>query len=162
VASAGGAGLLPGAPGTYGALVAAACYVAAALVVPEPARTIVIAAAFLGACAATIAIGPWAERHWNRRDPQQVVLDEVAGLFLVVLCYRVGSIWQVAIWGFLAARLFDILKPFPARRCERLPHGWGILLDDLASSVHAIALLYALAAVSGPLGVQAAFWPTSG
>lgn len=153
VASAGGFGYLPVAPGTWGTLPAVAIYLAAAYALGEPARSLVVAAALVLSCAATVAVGPWAEAYWQRKDPKRLVLDEVAGFLLVALCYRVGAPWQVALWGFLAARAFDIIKPFPARRCERLPHGWGVLLDDLVASAYAVGALYLANLAAGALGL---------
>ena len=54
-----------------------------------------------------------------------------------------------AVAGFLAFRLFDIVKPFPARRAERLPGGWGVMADDLVAGVYAQGLLRLLLWVTG-------------
>ena len=89
----------------------------------------------------------WAERAFGRKDPPQVVSDEVAGLLLSVLLLpepRVGCAWVSLAAGFLLFRLFDIWKPPPLRDWQRLPGGWGILLDDLGAGLLANACLQAL------------------
>jgi len=159
-ATAGGLGYLPRAPGTWGTLLGVAVYAAAAFTLAEPAQSVVLAATLVLASAATVALGSWAESYWGRKDPQRVVLDEVAGFLLVALCFRVGPFWPNVAWCFVAARLFDILKPFPARRLERLPRGWGVLLDDLMASVYAVAALHLLHLLAAPAGLQHLFRPT--
>ena len=68
-----------------------------------------------------------------------VVIDEVAGMLVTLLAVPVGLAGAVV--GFLAFRLFDIVKPFPARQAERLPGGWGVMTDDLVAGVYAQGLL---------------------
>jgi phosphatidylglycerophosphatase A len=93
-------------------------------------------------------LGPWAERRWNRKDPQMVVLDEVAGFLTTVLLFSPDpdrvSLLALTVWAFAMTRFFDILKPPPVHLLERLPHGWGILLDDVAASLYAVAALWIL------------------
>ncbi|MCK6484180.1 MAG: phosphatidylglycerophosphatase A [Phycisphaerae bacterium] len=106
-------------------------------------------AAMLAASAAAVAWGPWAVNefasHRNTRkpgDPGAFVLDEVAGQWLSLLALPIGDVRQAAIVGavqFFLFRIADILKPPPGRRLEKLPHGWGILLDDLSSAIWANA-----------------------
>ncbi len=84
-----------------------------------------------------------AERLFGRKDAPCIVIDEIAGfqwtLFLVA-----PTILHVAL-GFVLFRLFDIVKPFPARLFEnRLPGGCGVVADDLAAGVYANLVLQAL------------------
>jgi phosphatidylglycerophosphatase A len=145
-------GYLPLAPGTFGTLPAVALFVLAAKTrVPD----VLIGAALVGACAASVWLGKWAQEEFGKKDPQPFVLDEFAGYLLAVLFLGSGHIvWKAAI-AFLAFRLFDVVKPFPARRLESAPAGWGILLDDLMAGVYANfttrIVLYLLAA-KGMLG----------
>lgn len=77
-------------------------------------------------------------------DPREVVVDEVAGQALVFIgSYAAGGreILVTAAVGFLAFRLFDIVKPWPCRLLEKLPAGWGILADDLMAAVYAAVIL---------------------
>jgi phosphatidylglycerophosphatase A len=89
-----------------------------------------------------IALGGWAERHYGFKDPKPFVLDEVLG-YLIAL-FRVGEGvpgTKELILAFFAFRLFDVVKPPPARRLEFLPKGVGIMLDDLVAGLYAFALV---------------------
>ena len=76
-----------------------------------------------------------AEHHLHTEDPGPVVIDEVMGMLITMFMNPGG--WVVAIAGFLLFRLFDIVKPFPARRLEKLPGGTGIMADDAMAAVYA-------------------------
>jgi phosphatidylglycerophosphatase A len=75
-------------------------------------------------------------RESGRKDPQIVVIDEVAGQWLT-LVFCLPSM-PFALLGLLCFRVFDILKPPPVRRLERLPEGTGIVVDDLAAGVYGL------------------------
>ena len=80
------------------------------------------------------AVGVWsagkAEKAFGRVDPGQVVIDEVVGQIITFVATPRIS-WLGLIAGFILFRAFDIVKPFPARQAERIPGGWGIMLDDV-------------------------------
>jgi phosphatidylglycerophosphatase A len=122
-----GCGLVPKAPGTMGALGAIPLYVLLA----REGRAGVAA----GALAVT-AIGIWAASvvasDLGKKDPQLVVVDEVAGLLVTMLPMADVS-WRATLCGFVLFRLFDITKPWPTRRFEALPGGWGIVMDDVVA-----------------------------
>ncbi|MGD0768773.1 MAG: phosphatidylglycerophosphatase A [Tepidisphaeraceae bacterium] len=87
-----------------------------------------------------IGLAPWAIREFGDKDPGQFVLDEGAGICLSILLLPARTGWATGInlmAAFLAFRIFDITKPPPCRQLERLPAGWGILLDDLAAAIYA-------------------------
>ena len=137
-----GLGFLPLVPGTWGSLGG----VAIALLLPAGSWHLAVGIAVLAASALTVALGPAAQRAAGREDPQQVVMDEVAGVLVTLAVVPAMAPLQVG-FGFLFFRAFDILKPPPARWLERLPGGWGILLDDLAAALYAMAALWALGRV---------------
>jgi phosphatidylglycerophosphatase A len=136
-------GDFPFASGTAGSLGAVAVYLAAATRLPGD--VLCCATLVLGLLLALVGIriGRWAQEFYRQRDPREFVLDEVAGQFLALTAVtplvqaRAG--WQVALAAFLLFRLFDIVKPFPAGRAERLHGGPGIVLDDLIAGVYAAA-----------------------
>jgi phosphatidylglycerophosphatase A len=68
-------------------------------------------------------------------DPSIIVIDEIVGMWITLLF--LPKTVPVMIIGFLAFRFFDIVKPQPARSLERVPGGWGIMLDDLVAGVYA-------------------------
>jgi len=129
LATCAGIGYAPLAPGTFGSLFGLLLWY---FVPRTPAAQIaVIVVVFL--------LGSWsgsvAERHFNRTDPSHVVLDEVVGMWITRLFNPVG--WQGAIIAFLLFRLFDVVKPYPANRLERLPGGFGIMADDGMAAIYA-------------------------
>jgi len=101
------------------------------------------------------AAGVWAadcfERATGKKDPQQVVVDEVSGQWLTLLAspaFLSGSAnWKSFLAGFILFRAFDMLKPFPARQAEALPGGWGIMADDWVAGAYAAACLWLLRAI---------------
>ena len=137
-----GLGMLPVAPGTWGTLPGVAVFVAIILLAPAWLHTWLILAALVVACAITVAMGRWAERCWQRKDPNVFVTDEVAGFLGTVLLFRAPSVLLTSIWAFCVTRIFDIAKIPPARQLERLPGGWGVLLDDLSASLYAAMFLH--------------------
>ena len=145
VATAFGLGLAPIAPGTAGALLGVGIYLLIVLLSPPGWHTGLIALALLFVSYLTVAMTPWAEQHWKKKDPGNFVLDEVAGFLMTVLLFRTPNVLLTVIWAYLVTRIFDIVKPPPARQLESLPGGWGVLLDDLCTSVMAAAFLYLVA-----------------
>ena len=85
-------------------------------------------------------------RDWGP-DPGPVVIDEFVG-YLVSVAFLPHSIW-IAVAGFFLFRALDIVKPPPARRLERLPGGWGIVLDDVAAGVYCQLILWAAVIAGG-------------
>lgn len=129
LATVGGAGFFPFAPGTVGSAVAIGLYlVTRTWSMPAQAGLLV----------AITAIGVWAAgvtaKYLNREDPGPVVIDEVAGQ-LVTLFMTGAGLWG-AIIGFFVFRVFDIIKPWPAAQLEDLEGGVGIMADDLMAGVY--------------------------
>ncbi len=135
-------GYSPVASGTVGTIPAVVLFVLTYRFLPEPWQTMVIFLALVVTSLICVALGPWAESHWGKKDPSRFVLDEVAGFLLTVMFFRTPDLLLTVIWAFLATRFFDIIKPPPAFQAQKLPEGWGILLDDLISSVYAVVFLY--------------------
>jgi phosphatidylglycerophosphatase A len=139
IATCFGIGRIPFAPGTFGTvpgvLLALAIHRYGNLWV-EVAAIVIVA-----------AIGVWAageaERHYALIDPGPVVIDEVLGM-LVTVAFLPVSITG-AILGFFVFRATDIIKPFPARRLESLPGGYGVMADDFMAGVWGLAIMHAFA-----------------
>ena len=140
-----GLSLLPVAPGTWGALPGVALFLLIVLGTPPSWHTWLIGLATVLVSWFTVAAGPWAERYWQTKDPRRYVPDEVAGFLVTVLLFRAPDPWLTCLWAFVVTRGFDILKPPPARRIEAISGGWGILLDDVLTSVYAALTLNILA-----------------
>lgn len=115
---------------------------------------IVVMLVFVAAC---VLQGDAAEaRSIRGKDPSEAVADETAGQCLPLLFLPSAAVSTVAgtvftlVYAFVAFRILDIVKPWPANALQRVPAGWGILLDDLAAGVYAAALVQVLARV--PIG----------
>jgi len=130
IATALGAGYAPKAPRTAGSAVGLLLWLA----LPPVLWIQLLAIAVVSL--AGIWSGSVAERHFGKRDPGQVVVDEVAGMMVTcVLNPLPGPGTMLAAFGLFRAA--DIVKPFPANRLERLPGGAGIMADDLMAGVYA-------------------------
>ena len=135
-----GAGFGRPGPGTWGSAAAVLLWAAYAwLAHPAPLTltlTLVLAIALtliLGIPAATIVA-----RESGRHDPQFIVIDEVAGQWIALLFSPVDL--RHALIALVLFRLFDITKPFPIRRLEDLPEGWGIVIDDVGAGLYALGV----------------------
>jgi phosphatidylglycerophosphatase A len=141
VATGGGAGYAPVAPGTAGSAVTALLL----WLVPFSRGSLV---AFL---VAVVVVGTWAahraERVLGGKDPGAIVIDEVAGMTVSVVALPLTA--PVLVAGFVLFRLFDIAKPPPAHASQRLRGGVGVMSDDLIAGVYALAVLGALRALFG-------------
>ena len=134
VATVGGVGRAPFAPGTFGSLVAVPLLPALALLRD---RSVV---AYLAVLVGVVVVGVWsaglAEDALGGHDHSRIVIDEVAGL-LVAGVFLPGT-WSAAGLGFVFFRLFDVLKPFPAGLIDgRVEGGLGVVGDDLVAGVYA-------------------------
>ena len=145
IATFGYAGLFPFAPGTIGSVAWLLVYAVTARAGGGVAAEVVtILVLFAGG----VWAGTIAERHFGSEDPGPVIIDEVAGMLITLALVPVSVAGAVV--GFLLFRAFDILKPFPAARLERLPRGWGVMSDD------------AMAAVYANLGLRVLWWMVPG
>jgi phosphatidylglycerophosphatase A len=137
-----GAGRLRPGPGTWGSAAAVLIWLTLARWIPVPWHGGVLA----GLAAVAVAIGIPAATRVARasgvEDPQFVVIDEVVGQWITLLF--AGVAWKTVLAGFILFRGFDIVKPPPVRQLERLPEGTGIVVDDVAAGIYALAVLQLL------------------
>jgi len=93
-----------------------------------------------------VAIGIPAATRLSRstglKDPQFVVIDEVAGQLIALIFVAVS--WKSLLAAFILFRSFDMLKPPPLRSLEKLPEGTGIVADDVGAGLYALAIMQAL------------------
>jgi phosphatidylglycerophosphatase A len=158
-----GTGYLRPAPGTWGSLGPCIIFFLMARMDARSGRVTTSAgmlAIVILASVTCVALGGFAEKAFGRKDPHQATADEWAGQALTLFLLPTGNVfceagfdghyagpcvvvygWHTtlltAAMGFVAFRLADIIKPPPARQLEKLPAGWGILLDDLMAGVYA-------------------------
>lgn len=143
-----GLGDMRPASGTFGSLppvlLAAAMIFAGAPWWAVSATLLVVLVVFAAAC---VLYGDAAEAHFNEKDPGSVVADETAGMCLPLLLLpldHASSAWRVVLIlaiAFVLFRVLDIIKPWPARGLQRLPSGWGVLIDDLVVGVMAMVVM---------------------
>ena len=134
LATAAYSGYSPIAPGTVGSAVGLVVYAAIRWIDPPYFSAVELA---LSGClfAAGVWAGTTAERYFGGIDPGPIVLDEVVGMLLTLALIPVGV--SAALAGFFLFRLFDVIKPFPARRFEALHGGLGVMSDDAMAAVYA-------------------------
>ena len=137
-----GAGRLKPGPGTWGSVATVIVWALISSRIPPEARTwaTIIAAALvtlIGIPAATQVA-----RASGVKDPQFVVIDEVAGQLITLIAVPLA--WKTFLAGLILFRAFDILKPPPIRWLERLPEGTGIVVDDVGAGLYALAVMHLL------------------
>jgi len=108
----------------------------------SPRPQALLAALIVAAIAVGIPAASRVARASRTEDPQFVVIDEVAGQWITLLFAPVT--WKTLVVGFILFRGFDIVKPPPVRQLERLPEGTGIVADDVAAGMLALAIMQLL------------------
>lgn len=135
IATVGGAGYFPFAPGTVGSAVGVVLYLLTRHLDP-----VLQTGLLAGICVAGVWASTVAARHFGRDDPGHVVIDEVAGQLATLFLLDVGMIG--ALVGFFIFRVLDIIKPWPADRLEALHGGFGVMADDLMAGAYGWLLLW--------------------
>lgn len=150
LASCFGLGRLPIAPGTWGSLPPTIIFgLMCQFHVSGISISIVMAAITIAGSIICVRLAPAAIAATGKNDPGEVVADELAGQavtflvspFVAISAVSSRDIWVAAVLGFFLFRLFDIAKPWPIRKLEKLPKGWGVLADDLLAGVFAAIVL---------------------
>jgi len=134
-----GAGRLRPGPGTWGSAAAVVIWAVLSPWIPTQVQPVVLAALALLAILVGIPAATRFARASQLKDPQSVVIDEVAGQWITLLFAPVS--WKTLLVGFILFRAFDILKPPPVRQLERLPEGTGIVVDDVAAGLYALLVM---------------------
>lgn len=152
-----GVGYIPGAPGTYGSIVAVGLYLgftslrslapdSAAGTAISPGFVVFLLVAFphvlyLILTAFVTILGIWASGRaialLGNSDPSEAVVDEVIGQLVTFAFIPFGVGWPFIIAGFLLFRVFDIWKPYPINHLQDLPGGLGVCADDVLAGVYA-------------------------
>jgi phosphatidylglycerophosphatase A len=134
-----GCGYFPWGPGTVGSL--AAVLIAAGIETYAHQGRLFFLALIVILLWPSIWAATRTARLLNRDDPGLVVVDEVLGQWVTFLGTEKRS-WKIYLFGFLLFRLFDIWKPWPIRKFEKLPEGVGIVTDDLAAGLYGALILF--------------------
>ncbi len=134
-------GYSPCAPGTFGSIVGFLLFYAENYFFPIEAYWINAVICFI-LIYPSIRLGDFAERDLNSKDPQVVVLDEIFGYFVSVLFIPYSL--KAALAALILFRIFDILKPFPINKIQKLKGGLGIFMDDILAGVMANVIVRVL------------------
>lgn len=134
-----GSGFSPVAPGTAGALLATLLWWLGGLFLSPVALLWTTVVCVLLFTVAGVWAANWLEPYWGE-DPSRVVVDEMVGVWIALLAAPCAR-WDYALAAFVLFRLLDIFKPLGIRRMERLPHGIGVMADDILAGIYAFFLL---------------------
>src|SRR5436305_7049584 len=137
-----GIGHLRPGPGTWGSATTVLLWALIAHFLPAPLRTPTTILAAVLVTLIGIPAATRVARAYGSKDPQFVVIDEVAGQLIALIAVPLA--WKTLLTGFILFRAFDIIKPSPVRQLECLPEGTGIVLDDVAAGIYALVLMQIL------------------
>jgi len=129
-----GVGFSPLVPGTMGTLVAIPLYLILSSIPSPVYEWTVITFFFLASW-----ISDRAQTYWGKKDDQRIVIDEIMGFFIAMMWMPRKATFMII--GFFIFRFFDILKPPPIRRLEKVGGGYGVVLDDVMAGVYANIVL---------------------
>ncbi len=126
-----GVGYFPVAPGTITSLVVILAYKFYLYQLSWPLYLLIIFFLFV--------VGVYTSTKFsaesNKKDPRKIVIDEACGQLLVL--FRMSEAWFPVLASFILFRVFDIVKPYPIKKVEALPAGWGIMMDDVVAAIYA-------------------------
>lgn len=140
-----GAGYIPFAPGTMGAVVGVLIWCLYSYMLDNHFAVMLLTLA-LSVVFTVISIRPidHVEKEWGH-DPKRVVIDETVGVWVALLAVPMGSGWQYVAGAFVLFRFFDIVKPLGCRWVDRnIEGGWGVMLDDVLAGFYAGIVLTAI------------------
>lgn len=135
IATCGGIGYFPYFPGTIGSL--------AGLILFLPLRhlpTLHYVLLLILLFGIGVYTSTRSEPYFQKKDASAIVIDELHAMLLILFFLPPVFLWWIA--GFVVFRIFDISKPCPIRRFEKLPGGWGIMMDDFIAALYALGLLH--------------------
>ena len=142
IATFGGVGLFPIAPGTIGSIAGLGVLWAISFASSDSYQ-IFLQLLFLIIFIPIGVISSSAyEKHFGKIDPKEVVVDEVVGIMITL--FALPFTWINIIVGFILFRFFDIVKPFPIGKLQNIKGGWGIMADDIAAGIVSAAILRVL------------------
>lgn len=130
-------GYIPFASGTFGSIVASIIY----FIIPESENILLL----LGLIIVFFIYGVYVSYKFENvygKDPAECTIDEVVGTWIALL--NIPKSFLLVVISFFIWRALDIIKPFPARKSESLPGGWGIMVDDVISAFYTFLIMQIL------------------
>jgi len=137
-----GIGRLHPGPGTWASAATVVLWWILSKGIPVALQPLTVALLALLAIGIGVPAATRVARASGSKDPQFVVIDEVAGQLIALIAAPIT--WKCLLAGFILFRGFDIVKPPPVRNLERLPEGFGIVLDDVGAGLYALLCMRAL------------------
>ena len=137
-----GIGRLRPGPGSWASAATVLLWAALAHTLAPALRTPIAIALAIAVTLIGIPAATQVARGSGIKDPQFVVIDEVAGQLVALIAVPLA--WKSFLAGFILFRVFDIVKPPPVRQLEALPEGTGIVLDDIAAGLYAVGIVHLL------------------
>lgn len=137
-----GVGRMRPGPGTWGSAVTVILWAVLAYTLPPSYRFATLIGLVLLITAIGIPAATTVSRISGTKDPQFVVIDEVAGQLVALIAVPLE--WKTLLSAFILFRTFDIIKPPPVHQLEALPEGAGIVLDDVAAGLYALGIMHLL------------------
>ena len=135
IATTGFAGYLPGAPGTWGSIVA--------ILLWYGLQHLLSTQYIIGLTVILFFVGVWVSKELSKydeeEDPAHIVIDELVGQWIPLWFLPVTPVYILL--AFILFRIFDIAKPWPVSFFDRIPGGWGIMLDDIAAGIYALIII---------------------
>lgn len=136
-----GAGFLPVAPGTWGALVAIVLWIPLYIWASPAATMIITVSAAVVYCIAGTWASNMAERYWGK-DPVVACADETVGQWIALIPVAWPDPWWEIVIAFALFRLLDIFKPLGIRAMEKLPGGYGMMADDVLAGIYSAIVIF--------------------
>jgi phosphatidylglycerophosphatase A len=136
-----GSGFCPIAPGTAASFLTALSYLFLIGGLSGPLQALIIAACFLAGVPASTRYAA----ELGRKDPGRIVIDEACGQLVTLFMVPQDPVAVAA--GFFLFRIFDIIKPYPIKKLEGFPRGWGIMADDIGAGLASAAVLRLMLAI---------------
>jgi phosphatidylglycerophosphatase A len=130
-----GTGFFPVAPGTAASFLTMLLFKLGLYRLSWPFQALIIVVLFIAGGAASTRYA----RLLNRKDPGRIVIDETCGQLIALFLVTPG--WKELLLAFFLFRIFDIIKPYPIKKLEGLPLGWGIMADDVGAGLAAAGFL---------------------
>ncbi|MBN2403874.1 MAG: phosphatidylglycerophosphatase A [Spirochaetes bacterium] len=139
-------GYSPIAPGTAGTLLAALIYIIEYIIFKTDCG-IVNLILVLVLIYPSIRLGDAGEKFFNTKDPCEIVLDEMVGLWISLLFLPFS--WKLVLLAFIIFRIIDVIKPYPIRKTENLKGGLGIMLDDYLAGIYTNIIIRLILLITG-------------
>ena len=130
-----GTGFFPVAPGTVASFLTVLLFKLGLYKLSWPFQALIIVAVFIAGGAASTRYA----RLLKQKDPARIVIDETCGQLIAL--FQVTPSLRELLLAFFLFRIFDIIKPYPIKKLEALPHGWGIMADDVGAGLAAAVFL---------------------